>query len=269
MDLTMDERSIGQPSPTTLPAPVESASTSKVNIYRDHILPLIGAAAKGERIFFVSPSTFFGFDSLGAGNFDAVCRALQSAKAKGVQIRILIDVRDSFAAKAAEGLLLFLDDGEEVKELQENVNLYSILLYKPDGESRFASFDSDPPQMLPFLPGIQTRRFRKVRSSNSRMSDEESQNHIREFQFLWKLPSTRTVSAAVYTYSPEFRTRLKFSNLQRLSYGISFFAGILFGIFLMVPGTAKYAAIVGLIVSLASGVISNLLTNYFTKKKFD
>jgi hypothetical protein len=174
-----------------------SAATG--NIYETCILPFIRTAEKGDEILFCTPSVFFGFYSLGARNFEIVCDELRAAKRRRVKLRLLVDVHDPMAAKATEGLLTFLKDDAEIRHLEKNTDNYSILLYRPDGGSRYASFASEPEREVRYLPSVTIRKFHKT-MVESTPSSHEAESLRRAFLQLWDNPAAKPVEERLYPY---------------------------------------------------------------------
>jgi len=82
-------------------------------------------------ILYISPCTCFGNYSLGLKNFEEVCKKLDEAKQRGVEINLIIEVLDVTTAECAKGLLGFIDDIKEIKH-HDRIGFDYILMI--DGE---------------------------------------------------------------------------------------------------------------------------------------
>lgn len=247
-----------------------TSPVSNTNIYATYILPFIEAAQKGDEILYISPSTFFGFHSLGAGNFQRVCESLEEAKKRGVKIRLLIDIHDILTAKAAEGLLTFLIDKQDIRNFPDNVDIYKIMVYSPSGTSRYVEFSSKDPVVLRFLPGIQSRPFGDFIGGQEEMSADTALGHVKLFNTLWE--KAGRVDQAIATYSPFYRARRYIYFYQGALNLASAAIGLLVGIVFVMQGVPKFdptTLLVFIIAGIASGVLSNLVSNRLTSRLFE
>lgn len=193
------------------------------DIYRKYVLPIVKGAERGDELLFVSPSTFFGFYSLGASTYEEVCAALRDAQRKGVRCRILIDVHDVLTATAAQGLMSFLRDGEELRDLHENRVRYSLMCYRQGGESIFVGFKSGRQKRLDFLPDVTVRPFGGVEQVGvQKLKGDDADARRDEFQDLWNMCRGR-VEDSILRYKPWSYVRGRFEWLQ-LVMMLTFFA---------------------------------------------
>jgi hypothetical protein len=255
-----------------LPEAGELLPLQKMNIYAEYILPYINSAQKGDELLFISPSTFFGFYSLGAYNFQQICKALRSARdERGVEIKLIIDVHDSFTAKAAEGLLTFLVDGREIKHLEGNVYIYYIMVYSKQGKSRHVEFISEEPIQRQYLPGIQIRPFGGIKGQPlEEMSDQEAKAVREAFYQIWDR-SAVPVGNIIARYSPIYQARRYLTLFQSLTYIAVLAVGLLTGIAFSLQGQPQPNVVIillWLIATLGTGVIGTYLSNLFMGKLF-
>lgn len=242
----------------------------KTNIYKDYILPIIEQAEQGDCLFFVSPSTFFGFYSMGASNHERVCTALKEAKERGVELRLIVDVRDAFTAKAAEGLLSFLQDGHDIKQLDGTTNFYFILLRKnKDKSGLLADFISAQEKPVSFLPGIKARVFRRVRGDGLKaLQEEEVEDWCGRFNQLWERMSN-LVKPKILNYSAVSQTRRYIFVIQYCAYFAYFLVGLLLGILIAFPSRpgSIINAIMGPAVGFVVGLVANIVTHFIISRQ--
>jgi hypothetical protein len=242
---------------------------SGTNIYEQYILPCIESAQPGDELLYISPSTFFGFYSLGARNFHTVCDALKAAKARGVQIRLLVDVHDAFTAKAAEGLVSFLLDKRDIRNFAENVNIYMIMVHSKQGKSRYVEFSSREPQALQYLPGIQSRPFGPVTGEQQEMSEEIATAKVKFFNDLWE--KATSVNQVIATFTPFYRARRYVTFYQAVLNIASAAVGLLIGVTLVIqdqPHLSVATLLIYVIAGIGSGILTNFISNMFTSRLF-
>jgi hypothetical protein len=239
------------------------------NIYEQHILPCILAAMKGDELLFVSPSTFFGFYSIGAKNYETVCGALEAAKKRGVKIRLIVDVHDLFTARAAEGLLRFLSDKREIRQFDEthdNPDIYQLTVYDRSGESRFADFRSNETTSLHYL-GIQSRPFGNLINEGEHVADEVAVGRVRAFDGLWDRATS--VERAVIRYSPFYKAhRYLVFNQVALNIAVGLI-GVLVGVTFVLqgqPALNPQTLLIYIAAGLVSGVLANVISSLFTRR---
>lgn len=245
--------------------PILSESTQgsvKNDIYDIYIFPYIDQSEKGDTILFSTPSTFFGYYSNGAKRFEEVCDALRKAKLRGVEIKLMIDIHDVFTAKAAEGLLSFLIDGREIRHCEGNTDYYAITLYNKNGKTKHASFVSDRPKVLSYLPGIQIRPYRGVKLSKENIHQQDADSIASEFFQFWERMA-ELAGGNIMKYSIIYHARKYYIALQIIVYFLVLTIGLIIG-------TAFSYGDKGLIAWLAAsigvGIIGSLLANFFSKK---
>lgn len=239
------------------------------NIYQEYVLPFINGSQTGEEICFISTSTFFGFRTLGAANFEAVCAALVDAKTRGVKIRLIVSVHDEFTCKAAEGLLTFLSDNREIRHFEGNEYVYALTICSSDERGKHVAFKSGEPQSCRFLPGIQVRPFLGTQAPPSEnLSHARCIEYRNEFDQFWNQQSS-SVIPAILRHSPLYRARDSYRWTQTIAYlGIlitGFFAGVIF--------TREFKAgphgpeiLVWLLGTLLTGVATTLLSDIMLKR---
>lgn len=243
-------------------------SAEKENIYVKYIIPLIDGAKSGEELLYISPSTFFGYHSIGARNFEQVCQRLKEAGERGVEIKLIIDVHDCLTAKAAEGLLSFLVDGIEIKNLEGNTDIYYLLVYNKSGDSRLVEFISERPTSSPYLPNVQIRPFRKVRQSTEKMSTRDADAIKAQFYHIWE-NSAKKVGSTIYKYMPGYQIRQQFIFVQGLACTFALVSGLMIGIAfssLQQPPIKCGLVILWLLATIGTSVISNLISTLAFKK---
>lgn len=251
---------------------MQQTSSQKINIYAQYILPYIEGAMKGDEILYVSTSAFFGFHSLGAGNFIAVCDALERAKERGVEIRLIVDIRDSFSAKAAEGLLTFLVDRQELRHIEANTDDYRITLYSKSNNSRHVQFLSERAQSLRYLPGIQSRPFRAVLGQAlDNIPNQDAESIRATFYQIWNRSAVPTESI-IAKYSPFYRSRKLINFYQTFTYLATLAIGLVAGVSFSLQNPSQqlnaFAILLWLGATLGVGVIGAYLSNIFLNKIF-
>ncbi len=248
----------------------EQHSHSKENMYEKYIIPYINSAKRGSRILFISPSTFFGFYTLGAKNFEQVCGALNRAKDEGVEIKLIIDVHDSLTAKAAEGLLTFLTDGREIRHFEGNTDLYNITIYNQHGTSRHVEFISERPRALRYLPGVQTRPYGGLKSQpNENMSYGDVQHICAIFDQIWN--RSEPVGSVLTKYTVAYQARRYLAFFQGITYLAVLVVGLVTGTLFSIQGQPQsdmITVLVWLAASLGVGVLGNYLSNFIMRKLF-
>lgn len=258
-----------------------------MNIYEDYINKIIDDAKAGDRLMFISPSTLFGFYSLGVKNFISVCEKLDQAKGRGAKIRLLIDVHDVFSAKAAEGLLSMLTDGDDVRTSSgPNRSNYSILLRKATGSigspaGRFVKFSSGTARTEKFLPAIEIRPFDGVMTDSTFLFEgngdvpQSLKNLEEEFESTWS--SGQLVNPALNNFSSEERQRKALIIFQSLSYLSILALGVLGGVtfaaaelsyFKDNPGKLLLGLLASIVIGLVGGILSTLLSTFFSRRSF-
>ena len=245
-------------------------SAEKENVYVKYIIPLIDGAQSGEELLYISPSTFFGYYSIGARNFEQVCHRLKEAKNRGVEIKLIIDVHDSLTAKAAEGLLSFLLDGIEIKNLEGNTDIYYLLVYNKSESSRLVEFTSERPIALPFLPNVQIRPFRGVKQFIESMSTRDADSIRAQFQHIWE-NSAQKVGSTVYKYMPGYQIRRQVIFVQSLTYLLVLALGLTIGFAFSLqqqPRIDLKTVIFWLLATLGTGVIGTWLSNWAVNKLY-
>jgi hypothetical protein len=238
------------------------------NIYEKYILPYIEGAERGDELLFISPSTFFGYYSLGAHNFERVCEALRNAKIRGVKIRLIIDIHDVFTAKAAEGFLSFLLDGHEVRHLKDNFHIYHIMVYSEQGTSRRVKFASEMPRGLRYLPGIQVRPFRETIKELGQIPSKTAQGLRTEFHQIWN-GSAGSVKDIIARYSPVYQARRYFTFLQVVTYLLVLIIGLITGVAFSLqsqPDINIGVVLIWLVASLGVGIIGEILAEKFISR---
>jgi hypothetical protein len=243
------------------------------NIYEKFIIPFIESTKSGDELLFISPSTFFGYHSLGAKNFIRVCECLRSAKARDVKIRLIADIHDILTVKAAEGLLTFLLDGIEFKHMEGNTDTYYLLIYGISGKSRYVSFLCRRPETERYLPGVQARPFKRVDHFEEDIPNEDAVGKRTEFYRLWEHSATRVVPV-INRYIPGYQIRRRIVFLQSMSYLLTLCLGLVMGISFVSQGLpARFDPVTILIlllttagVGLVTGFVGTALANWFANK---
>lgn len=251
---------------------MHQAASQKPNIYDKYILPYIDNAQEGDEILYISPSAFFGFYSLGAGNFIAVCEALERAKKRGVDIRLIIDVHDSFSAKAAEGLLTFLLDRDELRHIEANTGDYRITVYSKPNNTRHIQFLSERTQSLRYLPGIQARPFRAVLGQAlEKVPDQDAEAIRAAFYQIWNRSAVPT-ETIIARYSPFYQSHRSTRFYQTLTYlaalAFGLFVGVVFSLQSPSQQVNLFIILVWLCATIGAGVIASYLANAFFYRRF-
>ena len=251
------------------PEQTKTESQALADLYENDIIPLINKAQSGDELLYVSPSTFFGFYSVGARNFVNVCQSLNEAKRRGVKIRLIIDVHDVLTARAAEGLLTFLKNGRELKHLEDNTDTYTILLYRKSGTSAYFNIISDQPKIFSYLPNIQVRPFKEISQHEEAMSNEHADSKRREFYRLWDKEAI-PVRPHINQYLPRYLMHHRIILLQFASYLLVLGLGLALGVSFLIQGIPSQLnpiTIVSLLVaSLGTGLLGTWLATLFTRK---
>jgi hypothetical protein len=248
-------------NPTEDAPQVAPEKPAKPDIYGLYIFPFIRGAQSGDRILYSSPSTFFGYYSKGARNYELVCDALKEAKQRGVEIRLMVDIHDTFTAKAAEGLLTFLIDGREIRHLEGLTDYYGITVFSRRGTSCQAAFMSERPKVISYLPGIQIRPFRGMKAVRENMSQEDADAAEAEFCHLWE--RSGLVGSAIAKFNPVYQARKYFLFLQTAVYVLILAIGLVVGAAFALQNNAIIA---WLVASIGVGIFGNLLTGFLGKK---
>lgn len=238
-----------------------------INIYQEHILPIIKQAQDGDELLFVTPSTFFGFYSIGARTYEEVCKSLHDAKERGVQCRILIDVGDVLTAMAAQGLLRILRDGEELRDMPGNWAKYSLLLYRKHGSSVFVEFRSDEERELEFLPGVRVRPFGSIMRHDTLGGSDAKLRHG-EFQTLWDLANPH-VKASTMRYLPSYYIKRRFDLVHVMSLFAFLACGGAVGVFATISWYENFTftwwvVLAYVLFSIAVGVAADLIAGWIT-----
>jgi hypothetical protein len=242
------------------------------NIYQKYILPAIERSRKGDELLFVTPSTFFGFYSLGAKTYEEVCKSLRAAKDRGVQCQIIIDVRDVFTATAAQGLLTFLKEGAELRWLR-NPATYYLLCYRKGRASDFIEFDSKGERSLDFLPNVTVRPFAGLlREPPEKLADAPACTRRAIFNILWE-KSEKGVKDAVILYVPWFYLRRRFDFVQVASLFGFFGFGTMFGMAIMYSRYEEFRFSVGImfayvLFSMIVGFVAHSISAWITRRGF-
>lgn len=248
--------------------------SNKVNIYKDYIIPTIKESKGGDELLFISPSTFFGFYSLGAKNFEEVCSALMEAVDKKVTVHLIVNIHDPFSARATRGLLKFLKDSDEIRNWQDNKSVYRIsCISKNLGEAIHYSFRSDQLKKLDCLEYIEAIPFASLMPGSGKFTKREDVAQIRnEFDAFWNKSSK--IGNEVYKYDIDYRRLVSIRMWKAISYVIALFVGMIIGMiicyFLSVtrPHEMTLLKTLGYVaLSLLLGVISSLFANHLVKIK--
>lgn len=202
-----------------------------MNIYQDFIIPIFENAEKKSSIYFISPSTFFGYYSLGGKNFELSCDAIEKAKKRGVNIKIIVDVKDSFSAKAAEGILSFLNEGTELRNKGNNLHNYWILYIDENSGKRIECF-SDKPKQTKFLPGIQVRQFNPKIEEMNDLSNERIDNYLQSFNQVWDA-SDKNIRRIIYRYLPLYESNKSLRIAVMIIPFLVFILGFVFALILV------------------------------------
>jgi len=205
------------------------------NIYNKDILPLINKSSKGDKIFFISPSTFFGFYSLGAKNYIEVCDALYKAKNRKVDLKLIINIHDSFSAKAAQGLLSILEENNEIRHIQNTSEYFIILITK--NEVIIHEFISELPSSsnellgfhkLNYLNDVTYLPFSHKKNAPSLVSDELEIKTVQErFNNIWK--NGNPIKQKINEYDDNFSKNKTMFFEKSISYLSLFFLGLIIG----------------------------------------
>ncbi len=203
-----------------------SEEEAAVDIYEEHIIPLIDKCTEDDQLLFATPSAFFGFHSVGAKTYENVCDSLVNAREKGVTCRVLIDVGDLLSAAATQGLLSFLNAGTELRDLREDPSSYFLLRYCGD-ESEMVEFNSKSQRPMRYMYDVRVRKFGNVKSKE-KLSRQIADDRLRRFDYLWDNADQR-VKASIDRYMPYSYLKRRFDFVQ-LAALIGFFGfGSLFG----------------------------------------
>lgn len=204
-------------------------SEDRTNVYRDFILPIINDCERDDEFLLVTPSTFFGFYSVGAKTYEEVCDALKKAKEeRGVRCRILIDVGDVLSAGAAEGLLTFLREGDELRDMSYNPANYFVLRYRRAGGGRFVELNSKQETVMRYFP-VRLRQFIDAPLTGpDDLDSSEATTRRTQFESNWEKSSER-VRDKINRYMPTFYLKRAFDFVQVTAFFAFFAMGSVFG----------------------------------------
>lgn len=203
-----------------------------MNIYETHIIPFFEKAKEGDSVLFISPSTFFGFYSLGANNFDKTCKAIEEAKERGVAVKIIIDIRDEFSAKAAEGLLSFLSQGKEIRNRKNNKKNYRIYyINKMSGAGEKLECYADDSIQSKYLPNIEVRKFLS-NPKTEKITTGAVENSLEFFDQIWN-SSDDNVRKCISQFLPLYRANKKLKRSITIICFLIFSLGFILGLFVV------------------------------------
>lgn len=182
-----------------------------MSIYDEHIIPILKKAGEGNELWFMSPSTFFGFYSSGVHVFDEVCDNLDQAKDRKCKVKIIVNIRDEMSAIAGKGLESFLKDIKEVRTYANSGDYYFIALISRDTIQDYCKFQSQQARSIKYLPNNSAIPFAKKVESNIRIGNEKDYHRLNgKFHDIWVKASS--IKAEINKYDPSYKREIELKN---------------------------------------------------------
>lgn len=207
------------------------------NIYSEFIIPTIQSCGEDDELLLISPSTFFGYYSLGAHNFEKVCESLKEAYDKGAKIRLIVKIYEQFSAQAGKALLKILKDRKEIRDCPDNNEIYFIarINNKDKLKSCYYKFDSQgiEPITLKYLNrNIKYLPFKSIRERKDHQNPFTSVDDVvsveTEFNYFWK--KSRRIGNKVRKYNVYYHKKKLLIIEIIVGYCIVLSAGIVLGV---------------------------------------
>ena len=244
-------------------------TTKKIDIYEKYIIPTIQNSNPGDKLLFISPSTFFGYYSLGANNFEKVCEVLEESVKRKVDLRLIINIHDPFSARAALGLLKFLNDGQNIRNWN-NTDIYRITCISGDfSRATNYEFSSREKKSVKYLAGALAIPYFEIKSGGGNIDDKDKVEGLkREFDSFWKI--SKKIGNDAYKYDID-QIRMKNIRLWKgVSYLMTFIIGMITSYVIIrsksgSSGLTVEQILLSAVASITFGVLSTLISNYFLK----
>lgn len=247
-----------------------TSKCGKTNIYSDYIIPTIQSCKEGESLVFVSPSTFFGYYSLGAHNFERMCETLEKAREKKVKIQLIVNIYEPFSALAGKALLGILKDKEEIRNYTKNHDIYFIARINENNKERCCYYEfvsqDESPKPLKYLHNIKYLAFESVGDKRKDIlkSEKEMDRIRRYFDHFWNRAAglkEKIREHDVYYHKKKLRVIEIIIN-----HCIVLFAGIIIGIALIIDNLSMQVSKIVLtnrfVFPLMLGILTGLISTY-------
>lgn len=248
------------------------------SIYSEEIIPIIEQCQSGDDLLFISPSTFFGYYSLGVQNFEEMCEVLRDARYRGVKIRLIVRIYEPFSAQAGKALLRILDDGTEIRDYSDNTDFYFMIRVNKNDRLRssyrkFTSKGSKEFALKYFNGNIKCLPFKRVEIKiDSFNSEDELKCILGEFEHFWARATQ--LRRKIRKYDVYYHKRKLLIIEVVFGYVFVFAMGAILGISFVLhsSGIKIYQLSAGerflfpLVIGILGGVISTLLVGYFKRR---